>query len=104
MRKLLNTLYITLPEAYLALEGETITVLADGETRMRVPLHNLEGVVTFGYTGASPALMGACAEKGIALTFCNAHGRLLASVTGKTRGNVILRRAQYRAADNEPPT
>ncbi len=101
MRKLLNTLYVTTPEAYLALEGETVTVLRDGETLMRVPLHNLEGIVTFGYTGASPALMGACAERGISLSFCTAHGRFLASVAGAPRGNVILRRAQYRAASDE---
>ena len=100
MRKLLNTLYVTTPDAYLSLDGETVIVLKDDEKLLRVPLHNLEGIVTFGYTGASPALMGACAERGVALSFCTAHGRFIAEVKGEVQGNVVLRRTQYRAADD----
>ena len=62
MRKLLNTLYVTTPEAYLSLDGETVLVKRDEDTLIRVPLHNLEGIVTFGYSGASPSLMRACAK------------------------------------------
>ena len=62
MRKLLNTLYVTVPEAYLALDCETVLVLKEEEKLLRVPLHNLEGIITFGYTGVSPALMSACAR------------------------------------------
>lgn len=101
MRKLMNTLYVTSPESYLALDGENIVILKDDEQRLRVPLHNLEGIVAFGYTGASPALMGACAEKNIAVTFVKPSGKFLARVVGITRGNVVLRREQYRIADNE---
>jgi CRISPR-associated protein Cas1 len=101
MRKLLNTLYVNTPDAYLALEGETVVVQKDNASLLRVPLHNLEGIVTFGYTGASPALMGACATRGIALSFCTAHGRFLADIKGETHGNVILRRTQYRFADDD---
>jgi len=101
MRRLLNTLYVTLPDVYLSLDGENVVVLQDSEILMRVPLHNLEGIITFGYTGASPALMGACAEKGITLTFLTASGRFLANVTGMEKGNVTLRKTQYRRSDNE---
>jgi CRISPR-associated protein Cas1 len=101
MRKLLNTLYVTTPEAYLALDGENVVVRKDDADLSRVPLHNLEGIVTFGYTGASPALMGACAKRGIALCFLTAHGRFLAEVRGEAQGNVVLRRTQYRAAGDE---
>ena len=101
MRKLLNTLYITTPDAYLSLDGETVVVLKEDTKLLRVPLHNLEGIVTFGYTGASPALMGACAERGVALSFCSAHGRFIADVKGETHGNVVLRRTQYRVADDD---
>ena len=73
MRKLLNTLYVTTPDAYLSLDGENVVVLKDDERLLRVPLHNLESIVTFGYTGASPALMGTCAERGIALSYCTAN-------------------------------
>mgnify|MGYP000748250732 CR=1 FL=1 len=65
MKKLLNTLYVTSENSYLALDGENIVVLEDSVERGRLPLHNLEGIVSFGYRGTSPALMGACAERNI---------------------------------------
>ncbi|MDR3136337.1 MAG: type I-C CRISPR-associated endonuclease Cas1c [Coriobacteriales bacterium] len=101
MRRLLNTLYITTPDAYLSLDGENIVILRNENEVLRVPLHNLEGIVTFGYTGASPALMGACAKRAIALSFLTGNGQFLASVTGSSKGNVLLRRTQYRLADDE---
>lgn len=101
MRKLLNTLYVTTPDAYLALEGETIVARNNDEKLLQMPLLNLEGIITFGYTGASPALMAACAKRGIALSFCAASGRFLADVRGEAQGNVILRRTQYRMADDK---
>ena len=100
MRKLLNTLYVTSPDAYLSLDGENVVVLRDDETLLRVPLHNLEGIVTFGYTGASPALMGKCADQKISLSFFTVNGRFLAEISGIEHGNVTLRRTQYRMADD----
>ena len=100
MRKLLNTLYVTTPERYLALDGENVLVLEEKKILIRLPLHNLEGIVTFGYTGVSPALMGACAKRGISLSFMNPNGQFLASVSGENKGNVILRKQQYRISDS----
>jgi len=100
MRKLLNTLYVTSPNTYLSLDGENIVILKEEVEISRIPLHNLEGIVAFGYTGASPALMGACAKRNIALSFMKQSGRFLARVVGEVRGNVTLRRSQYRIADN----
>lgn len=101
MRKLMNTLYVTSPDVYLSLDGENVVVLQEETEKIRVPLHNLEGIVTFGYTGASPALMGQCAKRNIALTFLTRSGRFLSRVVGENRGNVILRREQYRIADQD---
>ncbi|MGA9231068.1 MAG: CRISPR-associated endonuclease Cas1, partial [Exiguobacterium oxidotolerans] len=92
MKKLLNTLFINQSDSYLALDGGNVLVKADDQVLGRVPLHNLEGIVAFGYTGASPALMGHCAENGIALTFMTKNGRFLARVIGESRGNVVLRK------------
>ena len=100
MRILGNTLYVTSPDAYLSLDGENVVIQKSGEEIKRIPLHNLDGIVAFGYTGASPALMGACAERGVALTFLTMHGRFLARVTGMEQGNVLLRRQQYRVSDD----
>ncbi|MGI6585859.1 MAG: type I-C CRISPR-associated endonuclease Cas1c [Lutisporaceae bacterium] len=101
MRKLLNTLYVTSPDTYLSLDGENIVILKDEEEVSRIPLHNLEGIVAFGYTGASPALMGACAKRNIALSFMKQSGKFLARVVGEVRGNVTLRKAQYRLSDSQ---
>jgi len=101
MKKLLNTLFVTTPDTYLALDGENIIVKKDGEILRRYPLHNLEAVCTFGYAGISPALMGSCAERNIAMTFMTSNGRFLARVIGEDRGNVILRKEQYRISDDE---
>ena len=101
MKKLLNTLYVTSPDAYLSLDGENVVILKGDGGKVRIPLHNLEGVVAFGYTGASPALMGACAQRNISLVFLTQNGRFLARVVGETKGNVVLRRQQYRMADQE---
>ena len=101
MRKLKNTLYITSPEAYLSLEGENIVILLGDKVSSRVPLHNIEGIVTTGFKGASPALMGKCASEGIDLCFLSGSGRFLARIEGRTQGNVLLRREQFRIADDE---
>lgn len=101
MRKLLNTLYVTQPDTYLALDGENVVIRKENAELMRLPLHNLEGIVAFGYTGASPALMGACASRNIDLSFLTPHGRFLARVAGEVRGNVLLRHRQHQAYDSE---
>ncbi|MFC5590796.1 type I-C CRISPR-associated endonuclease Cas1c [Sporosarcina soli] len=101
MRKLLNTLYITMPDAYLALKGENVAIIKDEEAIGRVPLHNLEAICTYGRQGASPALMAACVERDIAITFLTSSGRFRARVIGPSRGNVVLRKTQYRISDDE---
>lgn len=101
MRHLLNTLYVFTEDAYLALDGENVVVLrGDGELG-RVPLHTLESVLSFSYRGASPSLMGACAERGVALSFYDRKGRYLAGVHGEQRGNVVLRKTQYLRSEDE---
>jgi len=97
---MLNTLFVTAPNAYLTLQNETLCVLLGDDVKLRVPLLNLEGVVQFGYPGASPALMGQCAERKIAMTFLTANGRPLAQLVSPSPGNVHLRRTQYRLADD----
>ncbi|EKN66248.1 type I-C CRISPR-associated endonuclease Cas1c [Schinkia azotoformans] len=101
MKKLLNTLFITQTDVYLSLEGDNVVALKDQEKLGRVPLHNLESIVSFGYTGASPALMGYCAERNISLVFLTMNGRFLARVIGKSKGNVVLRKKQYLMSEDE---
>lgn len=101
MKPLLNTLFVNQDEAYLALDGGNVVVLREDRELARFPLHNFEQITTFGYTGASPALMRKCAEDNIALTFMTPEGRFQARVIGRTNGNVLLRREQYRRADDE---
>lgn len=100
MRHLLNTLFVTTEDAYLSLDGENVVVNREKEIVGRFPLHTLNGILSFSYAGASPALMGACAQRGVALSFCTPRGRFLARAVGESQGNVLLRRTQYRTADD----
>jgi CRISP-associated protein Cas1 len=100
MKKLLNTLYVTTQGAYLAKEGETVLVRVEQENRLRLPIHTLGAIVCFGQVSASPALMGMCGERDVALSFLTENGRFLARVQGPVSGNVLLRREQYRRADD----
>lgn len=101
MKTHLNTLYVSTEGAYLAKDGRAVAVRVEKQVRIRIPLHNLDGIVCLGRIGASPALLAAAAEAGVRISFLSARGRFLAAVQGYTPGNVLLRREQYRAADDE---
>ena len=100
MKHLLNTLYIMSEDIYLSLDGENVVANKDRQIAARYPLHTLQNIISFSYAGASPALMGACAQRQIGLAFCTPGGRFLARVCGEGNGNVMLRRTQYRLADD----
>lgn len=100
MRQLLNTLFVTSEDVYLSLDGENVVANREGAVVARYPLHTLQSIVSFSYSGASPALMGACARRGIGLVFCTPNGQCLARISGPAQGNVLLRRMQYRIADD----
>lgn len=100
MRKLLNTLYVTTPNAYLYKDGLNVVISVDQVEIFRIPIINIEAIVTFGYMGASPGLMKLCSDNGVALTFLSPHGRFISRVQGETKGNVLLRKRQYQCSDN----
>ncbi len=100
MKRHLNTLYVTTEGAYARKDGANIVVEIDNTEKMRVPVHMLGGLVTAGRVSLSPVLMGFCLEQGITITHLSEYGRFLARVEGPVSGNVLLRRAQYRAADD----
>lgn len=100
MKSHLNTLFVTTQEAYLAKEGEAVLVRVERQTKLRVPVHTLGGIVCFGRVGVSPSLMGLCAERGVAISMLSEHGSFRAKIDGFTSGNVLLRREQYRRADS----
>jgi len=100
MKRLLNTLYITTQGTWLSLEGETIVVSVEKQVIQKLPIHNIGGIICFGQVGASPPLLGFCASRGVAVSFMTEYGRFLARMDGPVRGNVLLRRQQYRLADS----
>ena len=101
MRRHLNTIYVTSEDAWVRKDGANVVVEVDGHERGRAPLHLLDGVICFGRMGASPALLASCAEAGITLSFLSPNGKFLARVEGPRSGNVLLRRTQYRVADDQ---
>ncbi|MDQ7048731.1 MAG: type I-C CRISPR-associated endonuclease Cas1c [Enterobacterales bacterium] len=101
MKKLLNTLYITRQESYLHKERETIVIKQGKDKLGQFPAISISNIFCFGQVSVSPFLMGFCGEQGIGLAFYSEYGKFLARVQGKQTGNVLLRRTQYRWADNE---
>lgn len=101
MRKLLNTLYVLSEDSYLKLSGENVVIQRNDADAIRVPLHNIEDIICFSYLGASPGLLGKCVEMGIDVSFFSPSGKFLARVNGIPNGNVLLRREQYRIADDQ---
>lgn len=97
MKTLLNTLYLTTPGAYVHLDNDTLRVEVERETRLRVPLHHIGAVVTFGNEVLiSPAAMMALAAAGKSLVICDRNGRFKARLEGETQGNVLLRQVQWQ--------
>jgi|SRR5690554_4750772 len=101
MKKLQNSLYVTRQETYLHKERETIVIRLGDEKLAQYPAHAVANIFCFGQVSVSPPLMGYCGEQGIGLAFYNQFGKFLARVQGKQAGNVLLRRTQYRVADQE---
>lgn len=101
MRHLLNTLFVLSEDSYLSLDGENVVVSRGKTETARFPLHTLESILCFSYSGASPSLMGGCARRGVDLCFFSPRGQFLARAVGEERGNVLLRKQQYRIADDE---
>jgi CRISPR-associated protein Cas1 len=104
MKKLLNTLYMSTQGAYLHLEGETVVIEVEKVRVKQYPIHIIGGIVCFGSVLCSPALLGFCAEHDVAVSFLTEYGKFLASVRGPVSGNVLLRRQQYRMADDAEVT
>lgn len=101
MKRLLNTLYVTTQGSYLARDGENVIVRVERETKFQMPIHTLGGIVCFGQVSCSPPLMALCSENNVAISFLSERGKFLARVQGPVSGNVLLRREQYRRADDE---
>ena len=101
---LLNTLYVTTGGSYLHLDNDTVRIEIERETRLRVPLHHLAGIVCFGDVLISPALIGRAAEQGIGITLLDRNGRFRARIEGPVSGNILLRQAQHEAARDSTRT
>lgn len=101
MKPLLNTLFVTTQGAHLAREGQTVAVRVDGNVRTRIPIHTLAGIVCFGQVSFTPFLLDLVASHGVSLCCCTEHGRFMARIQGPVSGNVLLRRRQYQASDQE---
>ena len=100
MKHIRNTLYMTLEGAYLHKEGESITVRKNREKITQFPIHAIGEIVCYGFDiGISPQLTEHCAHESVTVTYLNGNGKFLARMTGPIQGNVLLRRAQYRIAD-----
>lgn len=101
MKKLLNTLYVTMPDGYLSKDGANVVVSADGKELFRIPVLNLDSICCFGYQGASPGLMRLCSQHGVGLSFFSPRDKFVARIQGPVAGNILLRKRQYEAIGDD---
>lgn len=101
MRKLLNTLFVSTQGAYLLKEGQSVIANVEKSTLLRLPIHTICGIVCFGNVGISPYLMDLCMQNNVYISILSKYGRFIARIQGPVSGNVLLRREQYRKADDE---
>jgi CRISPR-associated protein Cas1 len=104
VRALLNTIYVMTPQSYVHLENGTVRIDVEREKRLQVPLHHLAGLVTFGNVMISPALIHRLGDEGKSLVLLDEHGRFKARLEGPVSGNILLRQAQHRAANDSKTT
>lgn len=100
MKKLLNVLFVTQADTIVNLEADNVCVKKDYDVLLRIPLLNLEQIVLFNHYGATSHLLGECAKRKISVSFLNEYGKYLGTFHGESSGNVLLRREQYRIADD----
>ena len=99
--RLLNTLYVLTQGSYLHLERETLKLEVEKQTKLRVPMHHIGGIVLFGNVMVSPFALHRCAEDGRSVVLLSEHGRFKARLEGPMSGNVLLRRAQHQLLDDQ---
>jgi len=100
MKAHLNTLFVTTESTYLAKEGEAVVVKQGDAKPLRVPIHMLESIVFLAHGSMSPYLMAHCAQNRVSVSFLEPNGRFLARIEGRTSGNVLLRKDQFRASED----
>jgi CRISPR-associated protein Cas1 len=100
MHQFLNTLFVMTPNAYIHLESETLRIEVEREKKMQVPIHHIGSVVCFGDVMLSPAVMHRCADDGRSVVLLDRNGRFKARLEGPVSGNILLRQAQFKMADN----
>lgn len=98
MHTIQNTLYIMTQQAYVRLENATVRIDVEKVKKLQVPLHHLGGLVCFGNVMLSPSLMHRLADEGKSLVLLDQNGRFKARLEGSVSRNILLRKAQYKAA------
>lgn len=101
MKQLLNTLYITNPDCYLGREGKTVVISNESKKLGQFPIHNFEDIICFNYTGVSPALLELCSENEVNISYLNRNGKFIGKYYGQVKGNVLLRKEQYRISEDK---
>jgi CRISPR-associated protein Cas1 len=96
-----NTLYLTTSNSYVARDHLNLKIEVERELKLAVPIHHLESVCVFGQVAFSPAALQLCWENGVAVNYFSENGYLLGRWEGVPNTSVGLRRAQYRAADDQ---
>ncbi len=95
-----NTLYLTTQNSYVSRDHLTLRIEVERELKLAVPIHHLESVCIFGQSVISPAALQLCWEHSVPVNHFSESGYFIGRWEGVANTSVMLRRTQYRAADN----
>jgi len=93
-------LYVDEQGAEVRVTGRRILVTRDGETLKDIRIRDLERVVLFGPVDFTTPAMHALIDAGVETTFLSAGGAYRGRLAAAEGKNVLLRRVQFRRADD----
>lgn len=96
-----NTLYLTTSGNYISRDHLTLRIEADKQLKLVIPIHHIESICSFGLNTISPAALQLCWENGVSVNFFTENGYLQGRWEGVANKSVILRRIQFRLADDK---
>ena len=94
----MGTVYITQEDAFIGKTDERLSVKANKQTLLDVPLIKVDGIVVLGRATVSPSAISELLERHIPLSFLTSTGKYLGRLEPELTKNIFVRRAQWQAA------
>ncbi|MEQ9369204.1 MAG: type I-D CRISPR-associated endonuclease Cas1d [Coleofasciculus chthonoplastes F3-SA18-01] len=94
----MGTVYITQDDSFIGKTDERLSVKANKQKLLDVPLIKVDGIVVCGRATVSPAVVTELLNRKIPLTFITGTGKYLGRLEPEMTKNIFVRQAQWQAA------